>query len=564
METKANYTLVGIFAIIVTIASFGFIYWFAELSQTGQFAKVLVRVPGSAAGLNAGSPVRFNGLPVGQVLAVEIDRDNPQFVKAMTSIRTDTPLNESSVFKLEAQGLTGASLFEIKTPIGGDNGVLQKAYDDNSVIEVTAQTSGIANLLETAEKIIGRADTIMADVETIVSGANGPLIASLENAEKITKSVADNAEGIDEFLKSVTRLSGTIENVSERLDSTLASAERLINAVDAEKIDRSINNVEELTAGAVITMNKVDDIVSLIEPDRINGTITNIELATDQAASLMQNANNIVSQFGENSQDIDAIIDDIRLTAASLNAASGKFDMLLNEVEPGQISATIYKIAQASDDAQIALAEARKTVEVIGNRAGDIDQIIANVGATTERLNSATQKVDQLLSEVDPTLVRRTMDDISQASQNANLAMQDTRQIVANVGARSEDIDQMISDVSQLAMRLNSASARVDGVLAKFDSFLGEGDASGLLAQAQDTLTSFKDVADNLNNRITPIAANLERFTGSGLQDVEALISETRRSISRIERSITAIERDPQRLLFGGETVKQFDGRTRR
>lgn len=564
METKANYTLVGIFAIIVTIASFGFIYWFAELSQTGQFAKVLVRVPGSAAGLNAGSPVRFNGLPVGQVLAVEIDRDNPQFVKAMTSIRTDTPLNESSVFKLEAQGLTGASLFEIKTPIGGDNGVLQKAYDDNSVIEVTAQTSGIANLLETAVKIIGRADTIMADVETIVSGANGPLIASLENAEKITKSVADNAEGIDEFLKSVTRLSGTIENVSERLDSTLASAERFINAVDAEKIDRSINNVEELTAGAVITMNKVDDIVSLIEPDRINGTITNIELATDQAASLMQNANNIVSQFGENSQDIDAIIDDIRLTAASLNAASGKFDMLLNEVEPGQISATIYKIAQASDDAQIALAEARKTVEVIGNRAGDIDQIIANVGATTERLNSATQKVDQLLSEVDPTLVRRTMDDISQASQNANLAMQDTRQIVANVGARSEDIDQMISDVSQLAMRLNSASARVDGVLAKFDSFLGEGDASGLLAQAQDTLTSFKDVADNLNNRITPIAANLERFTGSGLQDVEALISETRRSISRIERSITAIERDPQRLLFGGETVKQFDGRTRR
>lgn len=564
METKANYTLVGIFAIVVMIASFGFIYWFAELSQSGQFAKVLVRVPGSAAGLNAGSPVRFNGLPVGQVLAVEIDWERPQFVKAMTSIRTDTPLNESSIFKLEAQGLTGASLFEIKTPTGGDNGALQTAYENNSVIEVTAQTSGIANLMETAEEIVGRTDNIMAQVEAVITQANGPLIATVQNAEKITKTVADNADGIDEFLQSVTALSGTIENISQRLDRTLASAERLMDVVDAEKIDNSLGNIEQLTAGAVETMNKVDNVVSQIEPARINGTISNIETATDQARSLMQNANKFVAQFGENSDDIDAIINDIRLTAASLNDASAKFDVLLSEIEPGQISATMYKIAQASDDAQIALAQARKTVEVIGGRATDIDQIIANIGVTTERLTSTTEKVDQLIAEVDPDQIRQTMNNISSASSNANIAMQDARELVATVGARSEDIDQMISDVGQLASRLNTASERVDGVLSKFDSFLGEGDADGLMVQAQETLTSFKDVADSLNSRITPIANNLERFTGSGLQDVEALISEARRSIARIERSIAAIERDPQRLLFGGETVKQFDGRARR
>ena len=31
METKANYTIVGLFAVIIVAAAFGFIYWFAEL-----------------------------------------------------------------------------------------------------------------------------------------------------------------------------------------------------------------------------------------------------------------------------------------------------------------------------------------------------------------------------------------------------------------------------------------------------------------------------------------------------------------------------------------------------
>jgi phospholipid/cholesterol/gamma-HCH transport system substrate-binding protein len=74
----------------------------------------------------------------------------------------------------------------------------------------------------------------------------------------------------------------------------------------------------------------------------------------------------------------------------------------------------------------------------------------------------------------------------------------------------------------------------------------------------------FREVANSLNARIGPIADNIQRFSGSGLRDVEALVNDARRSIQRIEQSITSIERDPQRLLFGGETVKQYDGRTRR
>ena len=71
-------------------------------------------------------------------------------------------------------------------------------------------------------------------------------------------------------------------------------------------------------------------------------------------------------------------------------------------------------------------------------------------------------------------------------------------------------------------------------------------------------------MADNLNAQIGPIADNLKRFSSSGLRDVEALVTETRRTVQNLDTTISTFDRDPQRLLFGGETVKQYDGRTRR
>ena len=130
---------------------------------------------------------------------------------------------------------------------------------------------------------------------------------------------------------------------------------------------------------------------------------------------------------------------------------------------------------------------------------------------------------------------------------------------------RAGDIDQTIKDAQQLAARLNNASVRVDGILAKVDGMLGSGDTKGLVAQATDTLKSFKQVADTLNQHIGTIADNLQRFSGQGLQNVEALVQDSRRSINRIESAVSDIQRNPQRILSGGDgEVRQYDGRTRR
>ena len=73
------------------------------------------------------------------------------------------------------------------------------------------------------------------------------------------------------------------------------------------------------------------------------------------------------------------------------------------------------------------------------------------------------------------------------------------------------------------------------------------------------------NVAANLDARISRISTGLESFSGRGLDQVEDFVRESQRAIQRIEQAITELQRNPQRIISGGEgTVRQFDGRARR
>ncbi|MDF1607421.1 MlaD family protein [Hoeflea sp. YIM 152468] len=456
METRANYAIVGFFTLVVMLSAFGFVYWMARYGGAGETIQLIVRIPGSANGLSVGSPVRFNGIQSGVVRRLSIDPDSPDFVIAQTEVQTNTPIYTDTKAALEIQGLTGSAYIELQGGTPTKDNVLYKARDEGAIPVIEADPSGVTNLLATADDILTRANRVIGEVEGFIKDARSPLTETLRNTEVFTGALKDNADGIDDFLKSVASLSETVKSLSGRIDSALGSAENLINAVDPDKIDRILANVDKVTG----------------------------------------------------------------------------------------------EVASAS-------GEITKTLESFSTTAQSLQTLAADAG-------TSLAKVDKVIDGIDPAKVGQAMDDIAVASADARKALADARGVAETFGARQEDFDLIITDVKEMSGRLNAASARVDGVLAKLDNFLGESDASTLIADAEATLKSFRDMADSLNARIGPIADNLQRFSGSGLRDVEALVNEARRSIQRIERSVSTIEKDPQRLIFGGDTVKQYDGRTRR
>lgn len=457
METKANYAIVGFFTVLVIGAAFGFVYWMAEYGRGGPMAPLAIRIPGSANGLSIGSPVRFNGIAVGSVRNLYIDNEDPNFSVAFTEVREDAPVTSGTKAVLEIQGLTGAAYIELS---GGGPGsgepILARAVDTGEPAILTADQSSVTNLLSTADRILQRADGAVGELQGFIADARTPLTNTVRNAETFSKSLADNAQGIDEFLKSVSALSNSVSGLSGRLDSTLGAAEDLFKALNSEKIDQILSNTERATAS-----------------------------------------------FAEASDSIGPAIDSFRETA--------------------------------------------DTFQRFGNNA---DQTL--------------QKVSRLIDAVDSQKVGQVVDNVSVASADAREAIAGFKDLSTSITGRRDDINKAIDDFTQLANRLNNSSQQVDGILKKVDAFLGSGDANSLSVEARKTLEAIRATAENLNAQIEPIAANLQRFSATGLRDIQTLVNDTRNTVRGLNDAITNFDQDPQRLIFGGDTVKEYDGRTRR
>ncbi|AFL52649.1 phospholipid/cholesterol/gamma-HCH transport system substrate-binding protein [Sinorhizobium fredii] len=456
METKANYAIVGFFTVFVIAAAFGFVYWMSQYGRSGEMVELVVNIPGSANGLSVGSPVRFNGINVGTVNSLAIDANDPRYSIALTEVSADAPVLTSTRATLEIQGLTGAAYIELSGGRKGDENILKSALEKGTQARILADQSSVTSLLATADQILDRANSAIGDIQGFVTEVRGPLTATIGNAQRFSRALADNSDAIDQFLKSVEELSGSVSAASKKLDVTLESADRLIKSVDPKKIDTIVSNVEEVSN--------------------------------------------------------------------DLKAASGGVSE--------------------------AVAGFRRTVETY-------DQFGKNAQQTLKR-------VDALVAAVDTQKVGLVVNDISAASADARKVAAQVSDFANKISARQEDIDQTITDFTEMSNKLNAASNRVDGILAKVDGFLGDANAPSLSAEARSTLESFRRMADNLNAQIGPISDNLKRFSNSGLRDMETLVTETRRTVQSLQSTISNFDRNPQRLLFGGETVKQYDGRTRR
>jgi phospholipid/cholesterol/gamma-HCH transport system substrate-binding protein len=458
METRANYVIVGIFTLVAVLAAFGFVYWTSGVGDRGELATLRFRIPGSASGLTRGSVVSFNGIKVGDVTRVYIDVSNPSVAIADAQVDRMTPITRSTQADVGLAGLTtGQANIELRGGNPDEPNLLDLAEAEGTIAEMTANPSAVSNLLESAQNIFHRADSVLSDLEGLASEARGPIVQTLRNVEEFSGALSRNADGIDAFLESVTAMSQTLSGVSDKLESSLAAVEDLIRAVDREQVSDTVANVQ-------------------------------------------------------------------------------RFTQRLDEASAG-----------------------------IGEVMEGVNKSVASISQFATSANDTLAKLDKVIDEVDPAAIGTALTNFEQASATVNTAVNDVSKVTQRVGERADDIDAIITDAQQLASRLNQASERIDGVLAKVDGLLGSGEAEGLMADASETLKAYREVADTLNARMGTITDGLARFSGQGLRDVEALVRDARRSITRIEQAVTDLERNPQRILTGGEgAVRQHDGRARR
>ncbi|HEX3495027.1 MAG TPA: MlaD family protein [Methylocella sp.] len=95
---------------------------------------------------------------------------------------------------------------------------------------------------------------------------------------------------------------------------------------------------------------------------------------------------------------------------------------------------------------------------------------------------------------------------------------------------------------------------------AKLDTLAGDADnvVKGEVAAAAK---SIKKAADDLDSRTKEITANINRFSGSGLRQYEALAVDGRKTLEQFNQAVRSLEKNPQQFLFGkSPQIPEYSG----
>jgi len=290
METRARYVLVGVFTLISLLAALGFMLWLAKVQIDRTFAQYDV-VFDTVAGLGTSSAVRYNGVDVGTVLAIALDRENPALVRVRIEVYASTPIRSDTVATLASQGVTGVSFVALE---GGsaDSPRLQRIAP-NPVPVIPSKPSVVQELMVGAPELLNDATLLIQDVRGFTTRQNGAAIAGiLENVESATARIDGLADRAESFLAAAEITLAEADKVLGEMETTFATANTAF--VSANTTILNVNKVVETDLPLIVA--KVDNAVESVRTAAA-GLEEFSTTGLPQYSTLAQDARNLVSSL---------------------------------------------------------------------------------------------------------------------------------------------------------------------------------------------------------------------------------------------------------------------------
>jgi phospholipid/cholesterol/gamma-HCH transport system substrate-binding protein len=240
METKANYTLVGIFTIAVVAAVFGFVYWSQHIGGSSDRATYRVLFSSSVSGLRTGSAVLFNGIRVGEVTDLRLNPENPTQVAAVISVDKQVKVRPDTRAGIEFQGLTGIAAVALN---GGSPGEPALNGLSNPPPALVASPASTQDVTQGAREVLQRIDDFIEENRAAFKG-------TLKNLDTFSAALARNSDRMDNILAGIETFTGGADGKSGGLNETAKSVREL-----ADRLSKLADNLDKRTASITDGIN---------------------------------------------------------------------------------------------------------------------------------------------------------------------------------------------------------------------------------------------------------------------------------------------------------------------
>jgi phospholipid/cholesterol/gamma-HCH transport system substrate-binding protein len=245
METRANYTLIGLFTLAVIASAFGFVYWF---QGSGGVERGYYRIAfdGSVSGLRTGGAVMFNGIRVGEVTDLKLNQQQSDQVLVTVALEKGVAIRPDTDISLDYQGLTGIAALSLK---GGSGTPVPPGTKANPPT-LKAPPGSNADVAQNARDVLRRLDQFIAENQKAFHSA-------MVNLDTFSAALAKSSEKVDSTLSNIDKFTGVLAANSERIGHITQGLENLTGGEDgkggeineaARSLKTLIDNVEKRTA----------------------------------------------------------------------------------------------------------------------------------------------------------------------------------------------------------------------------------------------------------------------------------------------------------------------------
>lgn len=290
-----------------------------------------------------------------------------------------------------------------------------------------------------------------------------------------------------------------------------------------------IDGLSSTVNGASTAVSRINSLLDAND-DKINTTLANIESFSSALAANSDGVQNALASISEAGKQIGPM-------AEQIGDLSAKVSALVEAVPPEDVAKVVADVTIFSDS--------------LARNSDQIDKFFAttsvlsdNLTQLTEGLHSAVAVIDQVAAEIDPTIVGRVLANVDK--------------FATSLGNNTDNVDTIVANVTSVTDQLTRSVEKVDSILAQVDSSVSSVEGQGLFNDIAQAAQSVRALADQLNASTARIASGLNDFTSRGLSEYTALAVDARGTLQRLDRVVRNLENNPQGLIFGGETVRDY------
>jgi phospholipid/cholesterol/gamma-HCH transport system substrate-binding protein len=295
METRANHVLIGLFTLLVVLMGVAFALWAANYASNRNWDRYEVVFTEAVTGLGSGGIVQYNGINVGEVEKLSLDRKDPRKVIARIRLQAGTPVKVDTKAKLAFIGLTGVAQIQLSGGMPESPRLLPT--EERPVPIIPTQPSALQNISEAASDIGER-------VRLILSDANIEKISQMiDNLHQVTGTVAEQKDEVAQLIRS-------LRDASANLNATLVKAQGSMDTIDKAVI-------QELPG----LMKRLDHTLGELDKASTNAN----SLIAENRAPIANFTQNGLQQVGPTMGELRGLVKDLRQLVDRLDRNPGGY-----------------------------------------------------------------------------------------------------------------------------------------------------------------------------------------------------------------------------------------------